>query len=66
MGHGCPHVGEGRVIRMDRATYELLKKMGHSPFKAAEIALDAARGDEHALIWVSVARGLAELGTARR
>lgn len=61
MGDGCPHVGEGRVIRMDRTTYELLKAFGFSPFNAAEVALNAARGDEHALIWVSVAKGLAEI-----
>jgi hypothetical protein len=32
--------------------YALLKNYGHSPFKAAEILLDAARGDEIALEWI--------------
>jgi len=36
-------------------TYELLKQAGHSPAKAAEIALDAKRGDAFALQWVDVA-----------
>lgn len=36
--------------------YEILKRAGHSPAKAAEIALDAKRGDKHALAWLTVAR----------
>ena len=34
--------------------YILLKKAGHTPFKAVEILLDASRGDGHALAWVWV------------
>jgi len=34
-------------------TYELLKQAGHSPAKAAEIALDAKRGCHHALAWIA-------------
>ena len=36
--------------------YDVLKRFGHSPMKAAEIALDAKRGDKHALAWLAVAR----------
>jgi hypothetical protein len=36
--------------------YEALKRYGHSPAKAAEIALDAKRGDKRALAWLEVAR----------
>ena len=36
--------------------YEALKKAGHSPFKAAEIALDAKRGNAYAVAWVKAAR----------
>ena len=36
--------------------YSLLVAMGHSPAKAAEIILDAKRGDEHALKWIRLAR----------
>jgi len=32
--------------------YEALKAAGHSPMKAAEILLDAKRGDKHALQWL--------------
>jgi hypothetical protein len=35
-------------------TYELLKRSGHSAFKAAEILLDASRGDQHALTWIKI------------
>lgn len=35
--------------------YETLKRFGHSPMKAAEIALDAKRGDRHALTWLKLA-----------
>lgn len=35
-----------------RRTYEMLKTYGHTPYKAAEIVLDAARGDAYALAWV--------------
>ncbi len=36
--------------------YEALKKHGHSPAKAAEIILDAQRGDTLAFMWIQVAR----------
>ena len=36
--------------------YEVLKRFGHSAMKAAEIALDAKRGDKHALVWLEVVR----------
>jgi hypothetical protein len=36
--------------------YETLKAAGHSPAKAAEIVLDAGRGDAHALRWISICR----------
>lgn len=32
--------------------YRLLKCTGHSPLKAGQILLDAARGDVHALSWI--------------
>jgi len=32
--------------------YAMLKRAGHSPFKAVEIILDANRGIKHALSWV--------------
>ncbi len=38
-------------------TYRLLKAIGHTPLKAAEIVLDASRGDDHAMAWVRVAFG---------
>lgn len=37
--------------------YEVLKQAGHSTAKAAEIALDAKRGDKTAQKWVEIARG---------
>jgi hypothetical protein len=37
--------------------YELLKKAGHSPVKAAEIILDAKRGDAYAIQWINIIRG---------
>lgn len=40
--------------------YDLLKAEGHSPAKAAEIVLDARRGDKWALFWVRNARARAE------
>lgn len=33
--------------------YRLLKNEGHSPDKAAEIVLDAKRGDKHARYWIA-------------
>jgi hypothetical protein len=44
---------------MAMSDYELLKTYGHSPVKAAEIVLDAKRGDPHAVSWLRVARGVA-------
>lgn len=38
--------------------YEVLKRYGHSPIKAAEIALDAQRGDKYALAWIAAARNV--------
>lgn len=35
-------------------TYALLKNIGHSPVKAAEIVLDASRGDSIAVDWVKI------------
>ena len=37
---------------MGEDIYTALKLAGHSPAKAAEIALDALRGDAHALAWI--------------
>ena len=39
-----------------KKVYEMLKVYGHTPLKAAEIVLDASRGDRHALTWVKVIR----------
>jgi hypothetical protein len=36
-------------------TYERLKRAGHSPSKAAEIALDIKRGDPWAAKWFPIA-----------
>lgn len=36
--------------------YEALKAAGHSAAKAAEIALDAKRGDRHAIAWIAAIR----------
>ena len=33
--------------------YEILKAYGHSPAKAAEIVLDAKRGDAWAIRWIA-------------
>ena len=38
--------------------YEALKAAGHSPAKAAEIVLDAKRGDRHALAWIATVRSV--------
>lgn len=38
------------------ADYEVLKAAGHSPAKAAEIELDAKRGDEIAKKWIAECR----------
>ena len=39
--------------------YEALKALGHSPAKAAEIVLDASRGDELSIHWIASAQGIA-------
>ena len=36
--------------------YEALKSYGLSPAKAAEIVLDAKRGDQYARQWIALAR----------
>lgn len=42
--------------------YDLLKSLGHSPAKAAEIVLDATRGDDFSRRWIEAMRhgGLAK------
>jgi hypothetical protein len=42
--------------------YELLKACGHSACKAAEIVLDAKRGDRHAMAWIEIVRRLTRDG----
>ena len=37
--------------------YEALKRAGHSPAKAAEIMLDAKRGDNYARRWIAAVAG---------
>jgi hypothetical protein len=36
--------------------YQALKRAGHTPAKAAEIFLDAKRGDEYAINWIATIR----------
>jgi hypothetical protein len=38
--------------------YGMLKRSGHSPLKAAQIILDATRGDELAVAWIKGLRKL--------
>lgn len=38
--------------------YEVLKAAGHSPAKAAEIVLDAKRGDRWAIAWIATCRSV--------
>lgn len=45
--------------------YELLKAAGHSPAKAAEIVLDAGRGDPHSQQWIELIRAPATLASVR-
>lgn len=33
--------------------YRMLVKAGHSPFKAAEIVISAARGDRYSRLWIA-------------
>lgn len=40
--------------------YEVLKAAGHTPAKAAEIALDAKRGDNFAKRWIEMSRRIIE------
>jgi hypothetical protein len=35
-----------------RRIYNLLKASGHSPVKAGQILLDAARGDQFSIDWI--------------
>jgi hypothetical protein len=42
-------------MRHDAKTYEALKACGHSPTKAAEIMLDAKRGDKFCVRWIALA-----------
>ncbi len=46
--------------------YQMLKRFGFSPFKAAEIALDAARGDQYALAFVKLAHSLKPVEVTER
>jgi hypothetical protein len=34
--------------------YAMLKAAGHPPFKAAEMILDAARGNRYAILWIKI------------
>lgn len=47
---------DGLCVLCNVTDYDALKTFGHSPQKAAEIALDAKRGDDHARRWVNIAR----------
>ena len=38
------------------ADYEALVKFGHSPARALEICIDAKRGDERAITWISMVK----------
>ncbi len=42
--------------KMKMSDYEVLKKAGHSPAKAFEIALDAKRGCKDAARWIEILR----------
>lgn len=52
--------------RQPDPVYEALKRFGHSPAKAAEIALDADRDDKHALRWVAMVGACELLDTKRK
>lgn len=43
-------------VKTEMCDYEALKAHGHSPAKAAEIALDAKRGDDFCRRWIAIAR----------
>lgn len=40
------------MISRYKHTYAMLKSYGHSPQKAYDILLEAARGDKFALAWI--------------
>jgi hypothetical protein len=40
------------------SNYEILIKAGQSPAKAAEIVLDAKRGDSYAIQWIEIVKKL--------
>lgn len=42
------------------SAYEHLKAYGHSPTKAAEIVLDAKRGDFFSRQWIAMIRAISE------
>lgn len=44
--------------------YEKLKAHGHSPAKAAEILLDAKRGDSYSIKWIEIVRSAQERSAA--
>ena len=43
---------EARIVTGYPRTYALLTRLGHSALKAAQIVMDAERGDSHALQWI--------------
>ena len=47
-------VSQDRIQMKHKHIYNLLKKVGHSPAKAAEILLDAQRGDRFSIDWIHV------------
>lgn len=50
--------------QMAVSDYDLLVLEGHSAAKAAEIVLDAQRGDERAAVWIATIRGQAAISRA--
>lgn len=44
--------------------YDALKAHGHAPAKAAEIILDAKRGDEYSADWIKMVRETLQLDKA--
>lgn len=47
----------GTRTELEARQYLALKRAGHSPAKAAEIVLDAKRGDSQALGWIRAIMG---------
>lgn len=43
-------------FKVEDADYGRLKEAGHTPAKAAEIMLDAKRGDHHSIRWIKEIR----------